>query len=201
MNHLHCNACSHSASQLLVLQGSEMPEVKAIIILDGEGGRIASKYYIRDEFPDKLSQTEMEKKLAKKARASNARIDTEIALVDGYTAAFKLGVDVSVFVVGGGDENELIMVAVLEAVFEAVALLLRGAFDKKNILANLELVLLAVDECVDGGLILELDPHAIESRVMLKGAVPDSISSYKEMTIGSVVDKLRDRTAKQFAKN
>jgi hypothetical protein len=40
----------------------------------------------------------------------------------------------------------------------------------------------------------------VEARVMLRGAVPDSISSYKEMTVTAVFDKARDRVAKQFVK-
>ena len=56
-----------------------------------------------------------------------------------------------------------------------------------------------MDELVDGGVLLEMDPSAIVARVMLRGAVPDSISSYREMTMGQVLDKARDRVAKQFA--
>lgn len=176
-----------------------MPEVKAVVLLDSEGARLAAKYYSREEFGDKLVQADLERKLAKKSRSSGARLDAEVALVDGYTAAFKLGTDVTLFVVGSGDENELILVAVLETLYEAVSGLLRGAVDKRSLLGSLELMLLAMDETIDGGIILDLDADAIQARVMLRGAVPDSISSYKEMTIGSVVDKLRDRTAKQFA--
>ena len=47
----------------------------------------------------------------------------------------------------------------------------------------------------------ELDPHAIEARVMLRGAVPESSSSYNEMTLGQLADKARDKLAKQFAKS
>jgi hypothetical protein len=183
------------------MQGSEMPEIKAVILQDNEGVRLFAKYYNKEDFSDKLTQIEFEKRLVKKVRSSNARMDTEIALLEGYTVAFKLGTDVTLAIVGSGDENELILVAVIDSLFESITALLRGAIDKKNVLASLELVLLAVDETIDGGIILELDSTAVEARVMLKGAVPDSISSYKEMTIGTVVEKLRDRTAKQFAKN
>jgi hypothetical protein len=176
-----------------------MPEVKALIVLDGEGARIAAKYFNRADFPDKSSQAELEKKLFRKARGAGSKGDVEVALVEGYTAVFKQCSDVIFFVVGGGDENELILVAVLEALCNAVTSLLRGAVDKRNILHNLELLLLAMDETVDGGIILELDPHEIDARVMLKGAVPESISSYKEMTVGAVVEKLKDRAGKQFA--
>ena len=57
-----------------------------------------------------------------------------------------------------------------------------------------------MDELVDGGIIMEVDAHAIEDRVMLRGAVPDSISSYTEMTVGNLLDKARQGVAKQFVK-
>jgi hypothetical protein len=182
-----------------------MPEIKAMIVMDGEGARVAAKYYSRGSFPDRASETELEKKLFRKARGAGAgaaaKTDTEVALVDGCTAVYKWsGGDLLFFVVGGGDENELVLVAVLDALCEALALLLRGGVDKRNVLQNLELLLLAMDETVDGGIILELDPREIDARVMLKGAVPESISSYKELTVGAVVDKLKDRAQKQFAR-
>lgn len=178
-----------------------MPEIKSLVVMDGDSGaRIAAKFFNRADFPDRTSEVELEKKLFRKARATGVKVDAEIALVDGYTAVFKQSGDVIFFVVGGADENELILVAVLDALFDAVASLLRGIVDKRNVLHNLELLLLAMDETVDGGIPLELDPREIDARVMLRGAVPESISSYKEMTVGQVVDKLKDRAQKQFAK-
>ena len=90
--------------------------------------------------------------------------------------------------------------AVLDALFEAVSALLKGALDKRELLLHLELLLLAIDELVDAGVPFELDPQAIEARVMLRGAVPESVSSYNEMTLGQLADKARDKLAKQFAK-
>ena len=176
-----------------------MPEIKAMLVLDGEGARIAAKYYSRATFPDRASEMDLEKKLFRKARGSAGKADTEVALVDGCTAVYKwAAVDLLLLVVGGGDENELVLVAVLDALHESLGLLLRGTVDKRNVLHNLELLLLAMDETVDGGIILELDAREIDARVMLKGAVPESISSYKELTVGAVVDKLKDRASKQF---
>ncbi|GJV12680.1 coatomer subunit zeta-1-like protein, partial [Tanacetum coccineum] len=49
------------------------------------------------------------------------------------------------------DENVLIISTVLQCFFDAVALLLRGNVDKKEALENLDLILLCLDEIVDGG--------------------------------------------------
>jgi len=77
------------------------------------------------------------------------------------------------YVTGSQDENELILSSVLTAFYESVTLLLRGAVEKKTVLENLDLVLLAMDEIVDKGLILETDPPTIASRVSMRGADSD----------------------------
>lgn len=180
--------------------GSEMPEIKALIILDTDGSRVACKYCSRPDFPDFGAQTEFERKLYKKVRSGGSKADAEVVLIEGLTCVYKSGTDVNLFVVGSGDENELILVAVLESLAESLSILVRHGLDKRNLFGNLELVLLAMDELVDGGVILELDATAVANRVMLRGAVPESISSYKEMTVGALVEKVRDKAAKQFAK-
>lgn len=42
--------------------------------------------------------------------------------------------------------------------------------DRRTLLDNLALVLLSIDELVDAGRILEIDPSAIASRVLMRGA-------------------------------
>ena len=67
-------------------------------------------------------------------------------------------------------ENELILLSVLQGFFESISLLLRGMVEKRSILENLDLVLLVLDELVDGGVILETDPGVIANRVSMRGA-------------------------------
>lgn len=45
-------------------------------------------------------------------------------------------------------QNELILVAVLDAIFDTILTLLRGQFDKRVMMDNLELILLTIDEVV-----------------------------------------------------
>ncbi len=171
---------------------------------DNEGGRIVAKYFDRAAYPDALAQGEFEKRLFKKTRAAAAaasrQVEAEIQLVDSMTVVYKVAGDITFFIVGDVEENELILVALLDALTDAVAHLLKGIVDKRMVMNHLELLLLAIDELVDGGVPFELDAGAIEARVMLRGAVPDSISSYQEMTLGQLADKARDKLAKQFAK-
>lgn len=79
------------------------------------------------------------------------------------------GSECKFFVVGSSDENELVLTAVLENIYEAVSSLLRGAVDKRTMLDNLELILLAIDEVLDHGHIMELDAASIVNRVLMRG--------------------------------
>ena len=47
---------------------------------------------------------------------------------------------------------------------------LSGSVDKKTVLENLDLALLAIDEVVDRGLILETDPATVAQRASMAGA-------------------------------
>ena len=91
----------------------------------------------------------------------------EIILFDDHVVVFKTLGDLTFYVTGDQDENELVLSNVLYAFYEAVnlllrslflilfihssAFLLRGVVEKKTALENLDQVLLTLDEIVDGG--------------------------------------------------
>ena len=49
-------------------------------------------------------------------------------------------------------------------------------------LDNLELVLLTIDETLDHGQIMEIDAHAVVSRVLMKASEASSVSSKEVIT-------------------
>ncbi|KAG5176230.1 coatomer protein complex, zeta sub-unit [Tribonema minus] len=147
-----------------------LPLVKCVLILDDDGGRVSTKYYDKDSFGTHSVQTDFEDKLWKKTKNINARSEADVVLLEDCVAVFRSGVDIHVYVVGSADENELILTLVLDALYDSLNALLRGQLDKRTLLDNLALVLLAVDELCDGGKILEVDPSAITNRVLMKGA-------------------------------
>jgi hypothetical protein len=101
----------------------------------------------------------------------------EITLLENNIIVYKFVQDLHFFVTGGDDENELILSSVLQGFFDAVTLLLRYLWlyfvivsefkirwvfthlcsfyrnnvDKSEALENLDLILLCLDEIVDGG--------------------------------------------------
>ncbi|KAF5466411.1 hypothetical protein F2P56_016337 [Juglans regia] len=140
------------------------PSVKCILLLDSEGNRVAVKYY-SDDWPTNSSKLAFEKTVFTKTLKSNARVEADISLFENNIVIYKFAQDLHFFVAGGDDENELILATVLQGFFDVVALLLRNNVDKREALENLDLILLCLDEIVDGGIILETDASVIAGKV------------------------------------
>ena len=113
-------------------------------------------------------QANFEKDLFAKTSRINARGEPEILMFDDIVVVFKAIGDAIFYVVGFADENEVVMANVLAGFYESVTLLLRNAVEKKTILENLDLILLAMDEIIEGGLVLETDPTTIATRVTMR---------------------------------
>lgn len=150
-----------------------------------------AKYYrpphsdasVPNPYPTVKEQTSFEKGLVDKT----AKTTNDIILYDGRIVVFKAEGDVMLYVVGGMDENELLLWHTLLALRDSLNVLLkyvhtppspplrmwcvrllirtRNVTDKRTIVENYDIVSLAVDEIVDDGVILETDPTVIVSRV------------------------------------
>ena len=82
-------------------------------------------------------------------------------MLDGMTCLYKSSVDLFFYVIGSGQENELLLMSVLDCLFNTVSNILRKNVDKRTLTGSMELILLAVDEMIDGGIIIEEDPAEV----------------------------------------
>lgn len=114
------------------------------------------------------AQSEVEMSLYTKTVRTNARGEAEIIMLDDAVAVYRFVGDLMFFVLGDVDENEIILSDVLTGFCDSITLLLRNAVEKKTVLENLDLVLLAMDEISEGGLLLETDPAVIATRVTMR---------------------------------
>jgi len=137
--------------------------VKGIVILDSDGERIVGKYY-DSTFPSLKEQTKFEETLFNKIRRSN----DEIIMHSGVTAVFRSNVDLFFCVLGAQNENELMLVGVLNALYDTLSQLLKRNVEKRGLLDHLDSVFLLVDEVVDKGIIMETDPSIIIQRTAVK---------------------------------
>ncbi|XP_059303074.1 coatomer subunit zeta-1-like [Lycium ferocissimum] len=147
-----------------LLNHDSCPVIKNILLLDSEGKRVAVKYY-SDDWPTNSAKLAFEKSIFTKTQKTNARTEAEITMFENNIIVYKFVQDLHFFVTGGDEENELILATVLQGFFDAVTLLLRNNVDQREALENLDLILLCLDEIVDGGMVLETDGNVIAGKV------------------------------------
>ncbi|XP_012697317.2 coatomer subunit zeta-2 isoform X2 [Clupea harengus] len=135
--------------------------VKAVFILDNDGNRLLSKYYDPELYPSMKEQRSFEKNVFNKTH----KADNEIAFLEGKTIVYKSSIDLFLYVVGSAQENELMLMAVLNCLFESLSQILRKNVERRCLLDNMDGVFLVVDEIIDGGVILESDPQQVVEKV------------------------------------
>jgi hypothetical protein len=172
-----------------------LPKVDAILVLDGDGNRLAGKYYntafLKKAIPDSSagagasssasltdSKVAFEKQLHQKIAGIAARGDAaEVVTVLGRTAVFcggtpggggASGGDVRIVHVGPPGESELVLAYLCEGMYDALVQLMGGSTERNMVLDNLELVFLLIDEHCDGGIVLEVEGSKLAAAVMLR---------------------------------
>ncbi|XP_061471104.1 coatomer subunit zeta-1 isoform X3 [Rhineura floridana] len=143
--------------EALILEPS-LYTVKAILILDNDGDRLFAKYY-DDTYPSVKEQKAFEKNIFNKTH----RTDSEIALLEGLTVVYKSSIDLYFYVIGSSYENELMLMAVLNCLFDSLSQMLR--------------------------VILESDPQQVLHRVAVRGEdVP-----LTEQTVSQVLQSAKEQ--------
>ncbi|KAL0267858.1 UNVERIFIED_CONTAM: hypothetical protein PYX00_010009 [Menopon gallinae] len=159
--------------------------VKGMLVLDNDGNRILAKYYDKNVFPAVKDQKAFEKNLFNKTHRANA----EIIMLDGLTCVYRSNVDLFFYVMGSSQENELILMSVLNCFYESISQILRKNVEKRIVLENLDIIMLAMDEICDGGIILEADSSQVVQRVALR---TDDIP-IGEQTVAQVLQSAREQ--------
>merc|ERR1711869_166943 len=175
-----------------------LPMVKAMILLDSEGKRITVKYYTKEWASSVKEQSSFERSLFSKTARTNARGEPEIIMFDNFIVVYKFISDVYFYVVASVDENEIIMAQVLQALTESTQALLRSSVDKKAILENLDLVLVAMDEIIDGGIIFETDSQQVASRVTMRGKYDGSLGNLSDQTLSQAFASAKEQFSKHM---
>lgn len=120
-----------------------------MLILNSDGDRVLAKYYDKNVFPTTKEQKAYEKNLFSKTRRSDT--NTDIIMLDGLTCVYKQNVDAYFYVMGSCNENELLLVNVLNCLFDSISMILKKDVTSVSVLNNLDIVMLAFDEICDGG--------------------------------------------------
>jgi len=110
-------------------------------------------------------------------------------MLEGMTCLYKTNVDLFFYVIGSAHENELVLMSVLDCVYNSISQILRKNVDRRSLLDNLEIVMLALDEMVDNGIVLEADPATLVARVALRA---DDIP-LGEQTVAQVLQSAKEQ--------
>ncbi|RSH93785.1 Golgi-to-ER vesicle coat component [Saitozyma podzolica] len=191
--------------------------VTSLLILDVDGQRVLAKYYnpphqagSNTGVPADLGvgaggpgmgglatlkeQRAFEKSVVDKIRRGGG----EIHPLPPHLILTRTTTDLHFILVGPlSTSNELMLQLTLNAFHDAVSLLLRGQIEKRNVLEGLDLVLLAADETIDDGIILETDAAAIAARVSRPKADTTDIV-INEQTLLSAYSTLKERVTQRI---
>lgn len=151
--------------------------IKAIVFLQIDGRRSLATYY-----DDSINQKQFERHLYAKTKTPKAK--DEIIAIDGFLVVHRFITDSHIYVVGGRNENPLILDCVLNCIVEVVSSLAGNSVVNNTVMDNLSRVILALDEICDSGLILEIDPSLVLQRVTA--------------TNEESVESMAQRTARRF---
>ena len=87
-------------------------------------------------------------------------------IVDKYTAVFRCYSDMSIYILGHSDDNELVLGQVLDCIHEVFDRIFKGQFERKSLVANMSSVILVIDEVIDqGGIVMHTQPSVIHDRI------------------------------------
>ena len=88
--------------------------------------------------------------------------------VDLYVAVFRVYTDMTVYILGSRDDNELILSSVLDTVHECFDKLFKHNIERKSMIDNMTAVILVIDELIDQGIIMTTEQQTILKRINLK---------------------------------
>jgi len=171
-------------------------KVYALVVLDSDGKRLFGKYYgansthggpssgggasaiaapIVCKWPTIEAQSAFESAIHAKTRGAGAgasagsstSAEGDVLLHDGSAVVFLCDPELTFAVVGGADENELVLAAVLSCLYEALQQLLGTVtcITKRELLTKYDLLWLVADEMIDDGIILETSSAAVVAEV------------------------------------
>lgn len=183
--------------------------VQALLILGPEGRRIFAKYYRQPHAApgvelSSLAHSENDQlKFEKKLHAKTNRVNGDITILDNHIILYKQMGDLVLAMVASSDENEILIQAALTALYDSIQALLDYNVDCSEVLECYDVVVLAIDETIDSGVILETEASVITSRVTRRAS--DAIVPNLDVNKGLrgmfdfVGNRLSDAVKQQFA--
>ncbi|RLV85233.1 Coatomer subunit zeta [Meyerozyma sp. JA9] len=139
--------------------------ITACLLLDNEGRRLFAKYYQTQNPSHAYKSAGQQHQFEQSVFSKINKMHQDILLYDNHLIAYKQTNDVVLVVVSSVAENEAMVYSLANNLHEALTILLNSSLDKATVVDKYDMVSLCVDETIDDGIILEMDPAIIVSRV------------------------------------
>jgi len=94
--------------------------------------------------------------------------ENDIMTVENYVAIFRVYVDMSIYILGNKDDNELVLASVLEVVNDCFDKVFKHSIERKSLINNMTAVILVIDELIDQGIVMTTDSQTILKRINIK---------------------------------
>lgn len=88
--------------------------------------------------------------------------ENDIMNVEDFVAIFRCYTDMTIYVIGDAkNDNELILGTVLNTIHDCFDTIFKHNVERKSLINNMTGVILVIDELIDQGIIMQLDPAII----------------------------------------
>jgi len=142
--------------------------IKAAIILDESGNRVYGKYYDTVEFANNREAKKFEKILIDRTLKPLKTNEEVIDHFNGFTVVGRRAIDIYVYLVGGPNENEIMLNYLLTTIMDSLSHIPSQGqmLDRIQVLQNYSKTLVIFDEAIgDSGIILEADYQELQNRM------------------------------------
>ena len=91
--------------------------------------------------------------------------ENDIMICDNYVSVFRCYHDMSIYVLGNADDNELILGQVLDCLHECFDKVFKSQFERRALITQMSQVILIIDEIVDHGVVMHTQSSVILQRI------------------------------------
>ena len=111
--------------------------------------------------------------------------------VDNYVAIFRSYSDMTFFIIGHAEDNELILGMVLDCLHACFDRIFRKGIERRYLIENMSPVILVIDELLDQGVVMNLDPNTVLGRIDTKNRAGHAAAASSETTAGATEGEAR----------
>lgn len=185
--------------------------IKFIIVVDNNGKRVYSKYYLNNaslqSLNDEKAQREFEQRLCLTAlnynvarnegkNATQSLLIVDIFSLDDFAIVAKISNEIAIFIGCLNDNNELLLQTVYDILESSLFPLINDSLSKKKLMDSYEKFVILIDELINEGIPMQNNPERINDIIELnddatKTQIPNALSSTSNSYLGAMLSRTK----------